>query len=143
MQKLTTVYSPVWAQSVGLLLIRLGFGFMMLLGHGWIKGMNFGLMSSSFPDPLGVGHATSILLAVFAEVVCSVLVITGLFTRAALIPLVVTMLVAFFSVHGGDPFAVRELSMVYLLVFITLFLAGPGRYSIDHYLQRKLIKQKS
>lgn len=143
LQKLTIDHTPVWMNSLGLLIIRFGFGFMMLFGHGWIKWMNFSLMSSSFPDPLGIGHANSMSLAIFAEVLCSLLVLVGFLTRTALIPLIITMLIAFFSVHGDDPFAMRELSMVYLLVFLTLLFTGPGNYSVDHYLHRKLLKNKT
>lgn len=127
-----------WALASGLLVIRFGFGFMMLFGHGWVKWVNFSLMSATFPDPLGVGNATSLLLAIFAEVVCALLVMSGLLTRIALLPLIFTMLIAFFGIHGADPFATRELSMVYLLVFSTLLLTGPGKYSADYYLLRRL-----
>lgn len=137
-KKLMAPGSTGWATDLGLFVIRFGFGFMMLFGHGWVKWINFSLMSASFPDPLGVGNATSLLLAIFAEVACALLVMTGLFTRIALLPLIFTMLVAFFGIHGADPFATRELSMVYLLVFSTLLLTGPGKYSADYYLQRKL-----
>ncbi len=139
----TIDYTPSWLNSIGLLIVRFGFGFLMLFGHGWMKWMNFSLMSSSFPDPLGVGNANSMSLAIFSEVVCSLLVLAGFLTRVALIPLIITMMVAFFSVHGGDPFTIRELSMVYLLVFITLFITGPGKYSVDHFLQRKLTKKQN
>ena len=138
LKKLLAPGSAEWMSATGLLLVRFGFGFMMLFGHGWVKWINFSLMSAAFPDPLGVGNATSMLLAIFAEVGCALLVMVGLTTRLALLPLIFTMLVAFFSVHGADPFATRELSLVYLLVFTALFLTGPGKYSADYYLHRRL-----
>lgn len=141
LRKLTDTGTAGWAQSVGLLVIRLGFGSMMLFGHGWMKWMNYSLMSASFPDPVGVGNATSMLLAVFAEVICSLMVIAGLFTRVAVLPLIFTMLIAFFVVHSADPFTVKELAMVYLLVYTSLLFTGPGRFSADYYLHRKLNKQ--
>jgi len=41
------------------------------------------------------------------------------------------MAVAAFVVHAGDPFSKMEMSLLYLLLFITLFIFGPGKYAID------------
>lgn len=135
--KITAPGSNEWANAIGLFLVRFGFGFIMLFGHGWPKWMNYSLMESSFPDPLGIGNSLSLLMVIFAEVVGSLLLMAGLFTRLALLPLVFTMLVAFFVVHGSDPFANRELALIYLLVFSALLFTGPGRFSADYYLNRK------
>ena len=59
------------------------------------------------------------------------LILIGLFTRFATLPLLITMLVAFFIVHGADPFGEKELPLLYALVFATLFFTGPDKYSID------------
>ena len=66
-----------------------------------------------------------------AEVVAAILLILGLGTRFVLIPLIITMLVAFFIVHADDPFSKKELALLYLIPFISLFLTGPGKYSLD------------
>ncbi|HZF99531.1 MAG TPA: DoxX family protein [Chitinophagales bacterium] len=122
----------------GLLLLRVIPGLLMAFGHGYgkvgkflsgeqIKFYNFG----------GVGPQASLGLAAFAEFVCALLVVLGLFHRAALLPLIVTMLVAVFGAHGDDPFGKGENALVYLAVFAALFLTGPGRFSVDHYLFRR------
>ena len=103
----------------------------MLIGHGWGKLMSYGEMSANFPDPLGIGNALSLGAAVFAEVVCSALVMLGLATRFFVLPLVFTMIVAAFVVHGGDPFATKELALIYLGAFALLYFTGPGSLSID------------
>lgn len=117
----------------GLLFLRVAFGLMMMV-HGWGKLANFGQMAGSFPDPFGVGSGLSLSLAIFAELVCSILLLVGLGTRFALIPLMVTMLVAIFYAHGADPWAKKELAVAYLTVYGTLMLAGPGRFSLDRVL---------
>ena len=89
-----------------LLAARIIFGGL-LMSHGIAKWQNFDALSAAFPDPLGVGSGVSLALAIFGEVVCSVGFIAGLFYRLALIPMIFTMCVAFFAVHGGDPFAAR------------------------------------
>lgn len=121
--------------AVGILLLRLMFGLGMLIGHGWGKLASFGDRADSFPDPLGIGSAASLAGAVFAEVVCAALVSIGLFTRAALIPLIFTMAMAAFVIHADDPFfgsgRSKELALVYLISYVALFLTGPGKYSVD------------
>lgn len=116
--------------DLGLLIIRLFTGALMLT-HGFPKLQKLVAGDLQFGDPLGVGQEISLVLAVLAEFVCSILVILGLFTRVAVIPLAVTMAVAFFIVHSADPLQIKELSLVYLTVFVGLFFTGPGRYSID------------
>ena len=119
---------PVY--STVLLVARILFG-LLFLTHGYDKLMAHSTMAPFYPDPIGVGSFLSFWLTVFAEVVCSFAVIFGLLQRLALIPMIITMGVAFFVVHGGDVFAVKELSFIYLVVFIGLFITGPGKYSFD------------
>ena len=111
-----------------LLFLRLFIGGMML-SHGWTKLATFSVLSATFPDPLGVGSTLSLLLILFAEVGCSCLLIFGLMTRLAALPLMFGMLMAFFVIHGADPFAVRELPLLYLGVYVFLLWGGAGSYS--------------
>ena len=120
-----------------LLAARIVFG-VLLMTHGIAKWQNFDTLCATFPDPLGIGSHTSLLLAIFAEVICSLGFITGTLYRLALIPMIFTMCIAFFSVHKGDPFAVRELAMLYLAAFVLLWIAGPGRYAVDNLIARRL-----
>lgn len=102
-----------------------------MLTHGWPKLQKLVNGNFQFGDPLGIGPEASLILAVFAEVVCSVLVIIGLATRLAVIPLIVTMAVAFFIVHAADDFRTKELALIYLSIFLCLFFSGPGKLSLD------------
>ena len=117
-------------RDIGLLVLRLAFGGMMLT-HGVPKLLAFSEKADSFPDPIGVGSALALTLAVFAEVVCAGLVIVGAFTRLAVIPLMVTMAVAAFIVHGSDPLERKELALLYLAAFLVIGLLGAGRHSVD------------
>ncbi len=117
--------------NLGVLFLRVGFGLMMITGHGYPKLQRYLSGERGFGDPIGLGEETSLLLAIFAEFVCSLLLVVGLFTRAAVIPLVIIMLVALFIVHGSDPMGKQELPLLYTLAFIMLFLVGPGKYSLD------------
>jgi putative oxidoreductase len=117
--------------DIGLLLLRVYAGGTMLVMHGWGKLLSFPEKSGSFPDPFGVGAPVSLGLAVFAEVLCAALVVAGAFTRYAALPLVVTMAVAGFLIHGGDPWVKKELAFTYLAVFACLMGTGPGALSVD------------
>ena len=119
--------------SLAILLLRVALGTQMLIGHGWPKLMTFSEKAATFPDPLGVGHMTSMALAVFGEVICSALLIVGAFTRLAALGGAVTMAVAFFLVHGGKLSGANsgEMAFLYLVGFVALFLTGSGLFALD------------
>ena len=118
--------------DLGLLLLRLCFGGAMLYGHGWGKLMKFfGDGPPLFADPLAIGPEMSLYLVVFAEVICAILLMLGLFSRFATIPLIIAMLVAVVAVHIDDPFTKMEKALIYLLSYISLLIMGPGYYSLD------------
>jgi putative oxidoreductase len=123
--------------SVALLLLRVAAGAMMMV-HGWSKASGYGEMSADFADPLGVGHATSLTLAIFGELVCAAALIPGVLTRLAAIPYTFTMIVAALVVHADDPWGRKELAVLYLVCGVVIALAGPGRFSVDAQLAPKL-----
>jgi putative oxidoreductase len=120
------------ATDISLLLLRLAFGGLMIINHGWGKLEKLlGAGPIKFGDPIGLGAEVSLSLAVFSEVVCSALLVVGLFTRWASVPALITMLVAAFVVHGGDPIGDRESALLFGTAYLVLLLMGPGRYSFD------------
>jgi putative oxidoreductase len=133
MKKLLFSNKP-FGTNFGLLILRLAAGGIMAYSHGWDKLQKLMSGDMAFADPIGVGEGTSLVLTVFAEFFCGILVVLGLFTRAALVPLVITMLVAVFIIHGDDPFGKMEFGLLYLIPYITLFLTGPGKISLDEQL---------
>lgn len=124
-----------FALDFGLLLIRLAVSGLMLT-HGYPKLVHFAERAEKFSDPLGIGSPASLGLVVFAEFFCSILLFLGLFTRFALVPLMVAMAVAVFIVHGDDPFGDKEKGLLFLIPYIGLFLTGPGHWSLDRMLKK-------
>ncbi|MFN3874799.1 MAG: DoxX family protein [Flavobacteriales bacterium] len=119
------------SEDLGCLLLRLAFGGTMLVQHGWPKVMRFGEIADGFADPFGLGGTFSLVLIVLAEVLCSALVILGLWLRTALVPLIIGMAVIAFMVKADAPFQEKELALAYLVAFAALLFTGSGRYAID------------
>lgn len=126
--------------SLLILAVRLVFGVLFLL-HGIDKLMNFSVLSETFPSVLGLGSYTTLMLSVFTEFCCSLFLIAGLLERIMLIPMIISMGVAFFDVHDAM-IPEGELSLIYLIVFIILFFTGPGRYSVDYWIDMKFQSDK-
>ncbi|MEQ8324907.1 MAG: DoxX family protein [Vicingaceae bacterium] len=117
-------------KDTGLFILRVGIGLLMV-SHGWAKLQYLLGGDIHFPDPLGLGEIPSLVLAVFAEFFCSLMLILGIKTRWATIPLIITMIIAAFVVHWSDPWGKKELAVLYLIPLISIALSGPGKYSID------------
>ncbi len=124
--------------STALFILRVVIGIFMLT-HGWRKMETlFSGEPIQFADPIGLGTTFSLALAVFAEVLCSILLIIGLGTRLAAIPLLITMLVAAFIVHANDGFGKQEFTLLYAVIYLTIAMIGSGKYSLDYLISKKL-----
>lgn len=102
-----------------------------MLTHGLPKLQKILAGNYQFADPIGLGPELSLILVTFAEVICAILIIVGLLTKLAAIPLIIDMAVAFFIVHQADPFGDKEITLIFLGMFLALLFTGPGRYSLD------------
>jgi len=131
--------------NFSIILIRLMVGLVFL---------SEGIQKFLFPDQLGVGRFIKIGLpfpeffGYFVpsfEIVCGILVLIGLFTRLAAIPLIIIMLVAIIStkipILLNDGFwkmaheARTDWAMILGLIF--LLIVGAGKISFDHYRSQK------
>lgn len=136
MKKFLNVNNTPPATDLALLVARVGIT-ALILTHGIPKLMSlFSGEPVQFASVMGMSAAVTLSLAVFAEVICSVFILVGFGTRFAVIPLIVTMLVAVFIIHAADPFNVKETGLMYMLAFVVLLFAGSGKYSLDYLLTR-------
>ena len=119
-----------------LLALRLCMAGFMLV-HGLPKLIMLFSGNISFYNPIGIGELPSLILAVIAEVVCSVFIALGLYTRMAASILIVNMAVAAFIVHAHHAFGQKELAFLYMFGYITLLIFGGGNLSLN-----KLIRHK-
>lgn len=119
----------------GILLLRIFAALILLYGHGFEKlGVIFSGQPIQFFDAIGIGADLSFYLAAFAEGICAILLIIGLFTRPAAIILTINFLVIvyFHAFVAKDGFPILETRFLYLLVFVVPILTGPGRISLDY-----------
>ncbi|HSZ85361.1 MAG TPA: DoxX family protein [Puia sp.] len=127
---MSTSYSTA-AFNIATLFLRAIFGILIFLTHGLVKLNKFSEMQNTFPDPLHVGHRFSLILVIFAEVVCSLLLVLGLFSRFAALVLFIDVTVAIFFVHLGQPVDKFEVAILHSVVYFSLVLIGPGKISVD------------
>ncbi|HRE38973.1 MAG TPA: DoxX family protein [Chitinophagaceae bacterium] len=127
------LFSPKYSDNsitFSLLFLRLSMGGLMI-PHGYKKLMNFAAKSSTFADPFHIGGPLSMSLTIFAEFFCAGLILIGLMTRLATIPLIIAMSVALFYSHNGEMFGEGEKAALFLAGYIALLFAGPGKLSAD------------
>jgi len=115
---------------LALAILRIGFSGL-LLTHGIPKIGKLFADTIEFPDPIGLGATLSLILVLIAEVVGPLFVIIGYKTKLATIPTIIMMMVAAFVVHLSDPIGTKEKALLFLIGFIAIYLAGPGKYAID------------
>jgi putative oxidoreductase len=119
--------------NIALLILRLTVGVLMA-NHGYGKLEHFSEYSTQFMSFMGLSPAISLGLVVGAEFFCSLLLIVGLLTRFVTVPLIITMAVATFQAHAGDIFGKGEVAFLFLAVYVSLSIAGGGKYSVDRLL---------
>ncbi len=114
----------------GVLVLRVTTSLLMMFPHGWSKLASFTTKLNTFPDPLGISSQVSLTATVFTEFFLSIFIILGIKTRWAALPLLFTMLVAAFIVHGNDPWARQEKAVLFSVVYLSLFFTGGGKFSL-------------
>jgi putative oxidoreductase len=131
MKKFFSTQCSDGAFNLSALVLRVTFGLLLLLDFGLGKITHFSNLEYTFYNFLNIGHRWSLILCIFAEVVCAGLIALGLFTRFAALVLVINFSVASFMYFKGHPLADREPALVFLGAFIALLMTGPGKYSVD------------
>tara|TARA_B110000003_G_scaffold136494_1_gene138282 strand:- start:531 stop:902 length:372 start_codon:yes stop_codon:yes gene_type:complete len=117
--------------NIALLLLRIVFAGSMLYGHGLSKFYRLIEGDLSFANPIGIGEAPTLVLAVFSEFLAPLFILVGYKTKIFSFFPAATMFVAAFIVHLSDPFARKEKAILFLIGFIVIMMMGPGKYSID------------
>ncbi len=122
--------------GIGKLILRIIFSGMMLV-HGMDKMLSFSVLKTAFPPTMGLSSEWSLAMIILVEVGCSLLVLLGILTRLAVLPLMFAMLIAAFFTYSPITMSVVELPLLYFAGFFLILLAGPGRYSVDYWLVKR------
>ncbi len=123
--------------NINLLLFRVIISFA-LMTHGYgklirlIEGDIWGRTHFIFNEEV------SMALVVFGEFFAPLFVAIGLGTRIFAIPIIYTFCVIVFDVHWGDSFGKMEKGLMFLVSYVLIFLAGPGKISVDNLINKKL-----
>jgi putative oxidoreductase len=123
------------AKDTGHLILRVVPSVFMMV-HGWGKLTAIMAGDMGFPDPLGMGSGLSKILACGGEFFCAAAVALGLWTRWTAIPVAFTMFVAAFIFHANDPWGDKELSFLYMVLFLVIALLGGGRCTLDRFFKK-------
>jgi putative oxidoreductase len=119
--------------DLALLVLRVGLGVALFLAHGLEKIVHFSSMAGHFPDPVHIGPVPSLMFALLSDAICSLLALFGVAARLAALIIAINTGVAFALVHHfhfTGPGA-GEMPWIYMTGYLAIFLAGPGRFSID------------
>lgn len=129
-EPITQNYILVLRVILGILFINHGNGFFDT--KAMVGFADYLEKDLHFPLPLFMAY-----LRTGAELFGGIMLVFGLFTRFGAFLIFITMLVAGFIADKGDFFGDGEMPFAYAAVMLTIFLAGPGKVSLDNYFLTK------
>lgn len=153
------------ATDIGLLLIRISFSICLFYHHGAEKFYDFHTLLTHPLDPVGIGVLPSVLFAGLSDGVCSLLVLVGFLSRYAVLIILICLNTVWWIIDhgmlrllgkpvpprpGAHPVAVQVFHTMpnvmnvpmYIVGALVIFIAGPGRYSIDKILEGRMQKRR-
>jgi putative oxidoreductase len=123
----------------GMFFVRLIVGWHLLYGtqdnvFSWAQMLEFRdfLAARGVPAPLFAAN-----LSVWAQFLCGLLFIAGLFTRPAAVVMIINFLAALFIAHRVGGYPPAALALIMLFSSIALLVHGPGKPSIDEWRRRE------
>ena len=124
-------------QNLTLLAFRVLLSGELIYAHG-LKKLGVGVSEAEVvPNPLNLPEAFNSLFADAANLFFPVFVILGLATRIAILPILAVTLTGYFVLHFHDAPLIKDTPFMYSLSFLVLLFLGPGKYSLDYFIQRK------
>ena len=122
--------TPDRSGALALLFMRVAAALLLLQVHGLPKLLHWQSELQHIEDPFGIGAAPTLVLAVFAEVLCPILLILGVFARLACLPVIAVLLVALVFVHPQWSLEEGQFAWWMLILFAGLAIVGPGSYRL-------------
>jgi len=118
-------------QDLGLLFLRASGALFLLFVHGLPKLLDFKAQLALIEDPFHMGAALTLSMAIFAEVLCPLLILTGVLVRLACLPILFLLLVALVVVHSEWSVEQGQFGWLLIIIFTSVLIAGPGRLALN------------
>jgi putative oxidoreductase len=123
-----------------MLFFRIAISLEMIFVHGF-KKLGIGVAAAEqVPNPLHLPEVFNYAFAVSANIFFPFLVLIGLCTRLATFPILAVTLTGYFVLHWNDAALIRDTPFIYSVIYLFILFMGPGKYSIDNYISKKLTK---
>jgi putative oxidoreductase len=122
--------------NFALLVFRVLMSLEMVRVHGLKKLNSGGGEAETLPNPLRLPAKLNQFIAGLSDLVAPLFVALGLATRVATLPILAVTLTGYLVVHRRDPLSVRDVSYIYSLGYLYVFLVGAGTFSADYYVSR-------
>ncbi len=133
------------------LFMRLFVG-IMFMQFGIRHLVNYSELSPVFPTIFGMEPQTCLIIMIVIEILCSLLIMVGFFTRLATIPPILSMLAAeyyilhdllphtyIYGLNSTDP---GYLPIMFIGIYLFILLAGPGKISLDYFISIFIISRQ-
>jgi putative oxidoreductase len=136
--KITAPYPAHRVFDTGMLILRVAASLEIAIVHGF-KKIGVGVaQAENIPNPLHLPQAFNDAFATSANIIFPFFVLTGLFTRLATLPTLAVTLTGYFVVHWHDALLEKDTPFIYSLIFLIILILGPGKYSLDNSIHKKL-----
>ncbi|BDM25408.1 DoxX family protein [Pseudomonas sp. LRP2-20] len=141
MRRLKIVFDPQspTLTACGLLFMRVMAALLLFFIHGLPKLLDWSGELQRIEDPFGLGAPLTLGLALFAEVVCPLLLLLGVAARLACLPVLAVLLVALLVVHPDWSLEQGQFAWLLVALYGGLALTGPGRYSVSGLIGRNKV----
>lgn len=138
-QTIIYIYLSACVVDLSLLMFRISLSSELMEVHG-LKKLGVGVAAvDQVPNPLHLPEAFNIIFADAANLVFPVFVIFGLFTRLAVLPILVVTLTGYFVLHWNDTLLIKDNPYMYSFCYLFILVVGAGKYSLDSFFRKNEI----
>ena len=136
--KITRIYPAANYFHFTMLLFRVLVSLELMAVHG-LKKIGIGVnVAEIVPNPLHLPDAFNNGFAIGANLIAPFFIMLGLLTRITILPVLAVTLTGYFVLHWNDALLVKDVPFIYSVVFMLIWVLGPGKYSLDYLINRKL-----
>jgi putative oxidoreductase len=134
--KLTRIYPTVNYFHLTMFLFRVIVSLELIIVHG-LKKTGIGASEAELiPNPLHISQHLNEYFVIGVNLIAPVFIIIGLLTRLAIIPVLAVILTGLFVLPWNDALLVNDVPFIYSAVFLLILILGPGKYSIDYFINK-------